>query len=232
MAAKAKPEPDDSSLKRLGGGRWQTRDERFTIEPQSGTWSLVDAEQTDELGLPLVRGPYRSLSDAKAAIGEARSGRARSPLEERLEKAVRRSPSEDRKDEPASADRRVSVRKTKEPEPDEPPKPEIPEGLSIDPVWVVEVPYTRDAAKRRPAVRREHLERIGRLLQDGRLLEAGGYEDFSGAVLMVRADSEEEALALIRDDVYFRSDVWREPIRVRRYARVVVEPSKGRKRAK
>ena len=43
----------DASLKRLGGGRWQTRDERFTIEPQSGTWSLVDAEETDELGLPL-----------------------------------------------------------------------------------------------------------------------------------------------------------------------------------
>ena len=70
MAAK-KPE-DDRSLKRLGGGRWQTRDERFTIEPQSGTWVLVDAEQTDDLGLPLVRGPFRSLTDAKAAV-EART---------------------------------------------------------------------------------------------------------------------------------------------------------------
>jgi hypothetical protein len=58
----------DESLKRLGGGRWQTRDERFTIEPQSGTWAVVDAEETDDLGLPLVRGPFRSLTDAKAAI--------------------------------------------------------------------------------------------------------------------------------------------------------------------
>ena len=33
----------DEGLKRLGGGRWQTRDERFTIEPQSGTWAVVKA---------------------------------------------------------------------------------------------------------------------------------------------------------------------------------------------
>ena len=85
--ARSKPAPDadDAPLKRLGGGRWQTRDERFTIEPQSGTWVVVDAEQTDDLGLPLVRGPYRSLTDAKAAIGTARSSApAASPLAERL----------------------------------------------------------------------------------------------------------------------------------------------------
>jgi hypothetical protein len=64
--SKAKTNPGDSldgadeaeeSLKRLGGGRWQTRDERFTIEPGSGTWSVVDAEETDDFGLSLVRGP-------------------------------------------------------------------------------------------------------------------------------------------------------------------------------
>lgn len=66
----------DEGLKRLGGGRWQTRDERFTIEPQSGTWAIVDAEQTDDLGLPLVRGPYKSLTAAKEAIAEARGSAA------------------------------------------------------------------------------------------------------------------------------------------------------------
>jgi hypothetical protein len=66
------PTDKDEGLKRLGGGRWQTRDERFTIEPQSGTWAVVDAEQTDELGLPLVRGPYKSLTAAKEAIAGAR----------------------------------------------------------------------------------------------------------------------------------------------------------------
>lgn len=78
---------DEASLKRLGGGRWQTRDERFTIEPQSGTWAVVDAEQTDELGLPLVRGPFASLTAAKAAITEARAGAPpTSPLGERAER--------------------------------------------------------------------------------------------------------------------------------------------------
>jgi hypothetical protein len=66
----------DEGLKRLGGGRWQTRDERFTIEPQSGTWAVLDAEQTDDLGLPLVRGPFKSLGAAKAAIADARTSAA------------------------------------------------------------------------------------------------------------------------------------------------------------
>ncbi len=80
------PDKDDS-LKRLGGGRWQTRDERFTIEPQSGTWVVVDAEQTDELGLALVRGPFGSLGAAKEAIASARRAEpATSPLAARAAK--------------------------------------------------------------------------------------------------------------------------------------------------
>src|SRR6476646_6433188 len=83
--AKATADKDDGSLKRLGGGRWQTRDERFTIEPQSGTWVVVDGEQTDDLGLPLVRGPFGSLRDAKAAIETARETEpAESPLNARV----------------------------------------------------------------------------------------------------------------------------------------------------
>jgi len=74
----------DEGLKRLGGGRWQTRDGRFTIEPQSGTWSVVDSEQTDDLGLPLVRGPFGSLGAAKEAIAAARAGAPpASPLKDR-----------------------------------------------------------------------------------------------------------------------------------------------------
>ena len=81
----AKATDTDDSLKRLGGGRWQTRDERFTIEPQSGTWVVVDAEQTDDLGLPLVRGPYGSLGAAKAGIATARDTEpAASPLAAKL----------------------------------------------------------------------------------------------------------------------------------------------------
>jgi hypothetical protein len=92
----AKPTDNDESLKRLGGGRWQTRDERFTIEPQSGTWVVVDAEQTDDLGLPLVRGPYGSLGAAKAAIATARDAEpATSPLAGKLGDRPAAKPSKD-----------------------------------------------------------------------------------------------------------------------------------------
>lgn len=80
--------PAEGSLKRLGGGRWETRDGRFTIEPQSGTWVVVDTTATDDLGLPLVRGPFGSLAAAKQAIEGARdSGPLESPLSERLQQA-------------------------------------------------------------------------------------------------------------------------------------------------
>jgi hypothetical protein len=81
---------ETGTLKRLGGGRWETRDGRFAIEPQSGTWVIVDNEQTDELGLPLVRGPFGSLSAARDAIEAARAeGTKPSPLAERIDDARR-----------------------------------------------------------------------------------------------------------------------------------------------
>src|SRR5215212_6038001 len=98
-AKKATVDPDDAPLKRLGGGRWQTRDERFTIEPQSGTWAVVDAEQSDDFGMPLVRGPYPSLTAAKEAISGARSSEpAASPLAERMERRKHEPRSEPRAD--------------------------------------------------------------------------------------------------------------------------------------
>lgn len=120
--AKAKPSDGDAPLKRLGGGRWQTRDERFTIEPASGTWTVVDADQTDDLGLPLVRGPYRSLTDAKAGIDEARAeGAAASPLAERLEQA-RRSEASDGP-EAATPKATGAARRQKPTAPEAPPEP-------------------------------------------------------------------------------------------------------------
>ena len=74
------------ALKRIGGGRWETRDGRFQIEPQSGTWVIVDTTQTNEFGLPLVRGPFPSLTAAKEAIESARDeGPVTSPLAGRIE---------------------------------------------------------------------------------------------------------------------------------------------------
>ena len=111
----AKDAGEDEGLRRLGGGRWQTRDERFLIEPQSGTWAVVDAEQTDDLGLPLVRGPFKSLTAAKEAIAGAR-GEAppASPLKGRTPAAD--APPE----EPAATEAEPAK------EPDPPKEPEDP----------------------------------------------------------------------------------------------------------
>jgi hypothetical protein len=154
--------PADDSLKRLGGGRWETRDGRFAIEPQSGTWVVVDTSQTDELGLPLVRGPFGSLGAAKTAIEAARSsGPAESPLAGRLKEATAPAASTSggaRK----SATSRGSAKSsrgdaaTTKPEPDAedkpPPAPEPPP----EPRWL------RDL---RPADRRRARELIERLEQ-------------------------------------------------------------------
>jgi uncharacterized protein len=99
----------------------------------------------------------------------------------------------------------------------------IPDGLAVQPIYIVEISYSPDASAKRPAVREEHLTRIGRLLEEGKLIEAGGYLDFSAAVFLVPTATEEEALALVRDDVYLRSGVWIDDAKARAFGRVVRE---------
>jgi ribosomal protein S18 acetylase RimI-like enzyme len=65
---------DPGKLKRESAGRYVTGDGRFEIEQSSNGWMVVDSELTNELGLPLVRGPYATLDAAKAALEELRSG--------------------------------------------------------------------------------------------------------------------------------------------------------------
>ena len=73
MATAAKP---PNALKRAGAGRYESGDGRFVVEQSSGRWMVIDAEATDDLGLPLVRGPFGTLDDARTAIDTARSGPA------------------------------------------------------------------------------------------------------------------------------------------------------------
>jgi ribosomal protein S18 acetylase RimI-like enzyme len=65
---------DDEKLKRERAGTYRTADGRFTIEQSATGWLLLDSEQTNELGLPLARGPFATLDDARAAVADARSG--------------------------------------------------------------------------------------------------------------------------------------------------------------
>jgi len=69
-------QPSETALKRESAGRYATRDGRFAVEQSSGRWMVVDAESTDDLGLPLVRGPFGTLDEARDAIEEARTGPA------------------------------------------------------------------------------------------------------------------------------------------------------------
>jgi len=151
----AKKDDDDRSLKRLGGGRWQTRDERFTIEPQSGTWVLVDAEQTDDLGLPLVRGPFRSLTEAKAAVEAARGAAApESPLADRVKDAATRPAparvaAKARPEETARASSTKIGRAVMAERPTAPPKPEPKSEPPPEPRWIADLsPRDRGRARR------------------------------------------------------------------------------------
>lgn len=78
----------------------------------------------------------------------------------------------------------------------------------LEPVWVVKAVYAPDAAERRPEFRAEHLGRLAELKAAGTVIEVGAYADLSASLALVRADTEEQALQLLRDDVYFRNGIW------------------------
>lgn len=85
---------------------------------------------------------------------------------------------------------------------------EIPDGLAIEHVWVVDAIYGPDAAERRSTIRAEHLARMAELREAGTIIEVGGYADMSGSLILVRLPSEEAVSALVKADVYFRTGVW------------------------
>jgi hypothetical protein len=189
LGAMAKPTDKDESLKRLGGGRWQTRDERFTIEPQSGTWVVVDAEQTDELGLPLVRGPFGSLGAAKEAIAGARDAEpAASPLSVRAEKL------RDRAGKPASSTSKAGKDDTQSPA--RPAKP-ADKGRSAkdepaEPRWIQAL---------EPAERRRAKRLIDRLTDAGAADPEGiARRDIVGEVPAVAAYAIARAIARLGKD--------------------------------
>jgi hypothetical protein len=173
----------DEPLKRLGGGRWETRDERFTIEQQSGRWVIVDSEQTDDLGLPLVRGPFSSLTDAKAGIEFARgAGPAASPLADRLaevrrgtSKAESSSPDVERKGTGAS---KKGVKTGRQASADE---------AAPEPRWIGEL-STADRRRAKRAI--ERLEELG--VRDS---EGIARRDLVGDVAAIAAAAVTERLA-------------------------------------
>lgn len=78
--------PDPTRLRRDGPGRYASGDGRFVVEQASGGWMVLDAEQTNEFGMPLARGPFGTLDAARAAMDSARSGPA--PISRLAERAA------------------------------------------------------------------------------------------------------------------------------------------------
>jgi|SRR6187551_1984465 uncharacterized protein len=91
---------------------------------------------------------------------------------------------------------------------------------TIETVWFIEATYAPDGAETRIPFRAEHIARAAELKAAGTIVEIGAFTDVSGAVILVRAESEAAALDIIRADVYVKNGVWVE-LRARPFGRIV-----------
>lgn len=90
---------------------------------------------------------------------------------------------------------------------------------TLETVWFVQATYAPDAAETRGPVRPRHLARIAELKAAGVVVEAGAFTDMSASVLLIRAETEAEALEVCRHDVYMQAGVWVE-LRAKPFGRV------------
>ncbi len=90
---------------------------------------------------------------------------------------------------------------------------------SLETVWLVEATYAPDAAETRLPFRARHLARMAELMAADVVIEVGAFTDVSGALIMLRAASESEALETCRQDVYTQNGVWVE-LRARPFGRL------------
>ncbi len=113
-----KEPPDPQKLARVAAGRYATGDGRFLVEQSSGGWMITDAEQANELGLPLVRGPFATLDGARESLDGLRAGPAPiSDLAERIAALPKRAQSPVPAAGKGRSDRAAAPMKPPEPEP-------------------------------------------------------------------------------------------------------------------
>jgi hypothetical protein len=62
-------EAEAPAVTKEAAGRYRTDDRRYLIQEQSEALWVTDTEQLDELGQPVMHGPFESLSNASGAIG-------------------------------------------------------------------------------------------------------------------------------------------------------------------
>jgi len=104
--------------------------------------------------------------------------------------------------------------------------PDLPDGVTIEPVWLLEATYAPDAAETRVPFRARHLSRLAGLMDAGIVIETGAYLDMSSSVMVVRAADEEAALDIARVDIYMANGVWVE-LRARPFGRLVRSDAAG-----
>jgi uncharacterized protein YciI len=99
--------------------------------------------------------------------------------------------------------------------------PETPEtpAHSLEIVWLIQATYAPDGAETRVPFRAAHLAKIAELKAAGVMVEAGAFTDVSSSILLIRAESEEAALDIARQDVYMQNGVWVE-LRAKPFGRV------------
>lgn len=79
-----------------------------------------------------------------------------------------------------------------------------------------------DGQAKRKGLRQAHLERLKRLESEGKLVLAGPFADRSGSLIIIEADSIEEARAFIQKDPYVEQGVF-EKVEVRPFTLVLPE---------
>ena len=77
--------------------------------------------------------------------------------------------------------------------------------VAMSKIYAVEYRYVTDKDEEMAAVRPSHRAFNGRLADEGRLLAAGPYVGAHDALIVVRADDEAGALALLEEDPFHQA---------------------------
>ena len=93
---------------------------------------------------------------------------------------------------------------------------------AIEPCFVVEAIYAKDAAEKRKPHREAHIGRLAMLNDEGAFLLGGAFDDLSASLMVFAVGSEEAVAAIVETDAYWKNKVWTS-YKIRRLNRVVFE---------
>jgi uncharacterized protein len=103
--------------------------------------------------------------------------------------------------------------------------PDVP-AHSLESVWLIQATYAPDGAETRAPFRAAHLAHAATLKAAGIIIEVGAFADVSESILIVRAESEQAALDIARQDVYMQNGVWVE-LRAKPFGRLRLDGEPG-----